>query len=136
MAWIAATASPAFLGGTLVQGLFVLNYPDYVYERWHGTLLYTAIILISVCVNVFAIRILPHLESLILIMHIGLWFILLIPLVCLAPQHSAAWVFTDFENLGGWSSNGVAWSIGLLTTAFPFTSKSTCNILVEVVTYG
>lgn len=44
----------------------------------------------------------------------------MIPLVCLAPQHSAAWVFTDFENLGGWRNNGVSWCIGLLSSAFPF----------------
>ena len=36
-AWVAATATPAFLGATLIQGLFVLNGPEtYVFERWHG----------------------------------------------------------------------------------------------------
>lgn len=100
-----------------------MNDDTYVFQRWHGTLLYTAIILSAVVVNIFGIRILPHLESLILLMHIGLWFLLLIPMVCLAPQHSAEWVFTDFENLGGWGSNGVSWCVGLLTSAFPFTGK-------------
>jgi choline transport protein len=54
LAWIAATATPAFLGATILQGLFVLNDPDgYVYERWHGTLLYFAIILLAVVVSHF-----------------------------------------------------------------------------------
>lgn len=51
LAWIAATATPSFLGATLIQGLFVLNNPDYVFERWHGTLLYFAIILLAVAVS-------------------------------------------------------------------------------------
>lgn len=123
LAWLAATAAPSFLAGTLIQGLFVLNDDagTYTYERWHGTLLYSAVILSAIFVNIFGIKILPHLESFILLLHIGLWFLLLIPMVCLAPRHSAKWVFTDFENLGGWSSNGVSWCVGLLTSAFPFT---------------
>lgn len=37
-------ASGAFLAGTIIQGLLFLNYPSsYVFERWHGTLLFYAI---------------------------------------------------------------------------------------------
>lgn len=121
LAWVAATATPAYLGATLLQGLFVLNNPNYAFARWHGTLLYFAVIFIAVFVNVYLIKFLPYLETIILILHIGLFFALLVPLVYLAPQHSAEFVFTDFENLAGWSSNGIAWCVGLLTCAFPFT---------------
>jgi len=74
-------------------------------------------------------------ESIILLLHIGLWFLFVIPLVCLAPQHSAAWVFTDFENLGGWTNNGISWCIGLLSSAFPFvgTIFSALNHKLEVL---
>lgn len=133
LAWIAATATPAFLGATLLQGLFVLNNPSYVFERWHGTLLYFAVILIAVFVNVYLIKFLPYLETIILVLHIGLFFAIVIPLVYLAPQHSAQFVFTDFENLGGWSSNGMAWCVGLLTCAFPFTGyDGACHMSEEI----
>ncbi|RMZ79685.1 hypothetical protein DV738_g3256, partial [Chaetothyriales sp. CBS 135597] len=133
-AWVAATATPAFLGATLIQGLFVLNDPDgYVYERWHGTLIYFAIILLAVVVNVWLIKFLPYLETIILVLHIGLFFALLVPLVYLAPQHSARFVFTDFENLGGWSSGGIAWCVGLITCAFPFTGyDGACHMSEEI----
>ncbi|KAJ9298651.1 hypothetical protein DTO271G3_3618 [Paecilomyces variotii] len=121
IAWMAAVASPAFLGGTIIQGLLVLNDESYVFERWHGTLLFTAIVVLSVCVNIFAIKYLPHLETLMLLLHVGMFFLLLIPMVYLAPQHSAKFVFTDFESLGGWNNNGIAWCVGLMTSAFPFT---------------
>ncbi|RMD40943.1 hypothetical protein DV735_g4217, partial [Chaetothyriales sp. CBS 134920] len=134
LAWVAATATPAFLGATLIQGLFVLNNPDgYVYERWHGTLIYFAIILLAVVVNVWLIKFLPYLETIILVLHIGLFFALLVPLVYLAPQHSARFVFTDFENLGGWSSGGIAWCVGLITCAFPFTGyDGACHMSEEI----
>lgn len=133
LAWIAATATPAFLGATLLQGLFVLNDENYVYARWHGTLLYFAVILLAVFVNVYLIKFLPYLETIILILHVGLFFALLVPLVYLAPQHSAQFVFTDFENLGGWSSNGIAWCVGLITSAFPFTGyDGACHMSEEI----
>lgn len=121
LAWVAATATPAFIAATLLQGLLVLKDPNYVLERWHGTLLFFAILLLSVSVNIWLIKFLPYLETIILVLHVGLFFALLVPLVYLAPQHSAEFVFTDFESLGGWSSPGIAWCVGLLTCAFPFT---------------
>ncbi|ERF74098.1 hypothetical protein EPUS_06367 [Endocarpon pusillum Z07020] len=133
LGWIAATATPAFLGATLLQGLFVLNDSSYVYQQFHGTLLYFAVILLAILVNVFLIRFLPYLETLILILHIGLFFALLVPLVYLAPQHSAVFVFTDFESRVGWNSRGIAWCVGLLTTAFPFTGyDGACHMSEEI----
>ncbi len=85
----------------MIQGLIVVNNETYIPGRWHGTMLFIAIVALSVSVNVFAIKYLPHLETLILILHVGLFFVLLVPLVYLAPQHSARFVFTDFENLAG-----------------------------------
>jgi choline transport protein len=133
LAWITATAAPAFLGATLLQGLFVLDDPTYTYERFHGTLLYFAILIFAILVNIFLIRFLPYLETIMLILHIGLFFALLVPLVYLAPQHSAAFVFTDFESRKGWDSRGIAWSVGLLTTAFPFTGyDGACHMSEEI----
>jgi len=133
LAWIAATAAPAFLGATLLQGLFVLDDPSYLYERFHGTLLYFAILIFAILVNIFLIKFLPYLETTMLILHIGLFFALLVPLVYLAPQHSAAFVFTDFESRKGWDSKGIAWSVGLLTTAFPFTGyDGACHMSEEI----
>lgn len=133
LAWIAATATPAFLGATLLQGLFVLNDPEYSYDRLHGTLLYFGIILIAILVNIFLIKFLPYLETIILILHVGLFFALLVPLVYLAPQHSATFVFTDFESRWGWDSRGIAWCVGLLTAAFPFTGyDGACHMSEEI----
>ena len=116
--------SVAFLTATIMQGLFVLQYPDYIYKRWHATLLMWALTAITFVINVFGIRILPHLETLAGACHVLFFFALLIPLVYLAPTTSSAkFVFTDFQNQGGWSSDGVSWCLGLLTATFSLVGK-------------
>jgi len=52
LAWVAAAAAPAFFGATLTQGLMVLNNDSYTPERWHSTLLYVAVVLSAIMVNV------------------------------------------------------------------------------------
>ena len=52
MAWVAAAAAPAFFGATLTQGLMVLNNEMYMPERWHSTLLYVAVVVSALLVNV------------------------------------------------------------------------------------
>lgn len=43
LGWQTGPASTAYVTGTNIQGLLVLNYPEYVAEKWHGTLLTIAI---------------------------------------------------------------------------------------------
>ena len=119
-AWQANIASVGYLTATNLQALIVLNYENYIYERWHGTLIFWMIVIFSACVNIFAIKALPHLETLVGILHVCLWFIWTIPLVYLLPHNSATFVFTDFENNSGWSNNGISWCLGLLTVTYPF----------------
>ena len=123
-AWQANICSVANLTSNQIQALLVLNYDSYTPERWQGTLLFWAVVIVAGFINVFGVRILPHLETLMGVLHICLWFAFFIPLVYLSPQNSASFVFTHFENSSGWKSNGVSWCIGLLTSAFPFVGKS------------
>jgi choline transport protein len=118
---VAVTASVAFLAATMIQGLIILNYPEtYTPELWHGTLMYWAVTLVIVLINIFGIRIFPYIETLALILHVIFFFCILVPLVHLAPRNSAEFVFGTFSNTGGWSSDGVSWCIGLLTSTYAF----------------
>ena len=38
----------------------------------------------------------------------------------MGSHHDASFVFTSFQNQSGWSSDGVAWCLGLLTTSYGF----------------
>lgn len=114
-------ASAPFLAGTMIQGLLVLNYsPDsYTFERWHGTLLYWAILAFSALVNIYGSRALPIIENLTMALHVMLFFVLLIVMCVVSPtKNSAAFVFGNFQNQSGWSNDGIAWCIGLLSSCY------------------
>ncbi|RDW82675.1 amino acid transporter I-2 [Coleophoma cylindrospora] len=131
--WNANTAAGAYFGATLTQGLLVLNYPDYGYERWHGTLLMYAIMLMVVIVNTVAVRLLPKIEGAMLAIHVIGFFAILIPLVKLAPHGSPSSVFSEFGNLGGFKSDGLAWFVGLISTNLPFVGyDGPCHMAEEV----
>lgn len=117
-------ASGAFLAGTIIQGLLVLNYPStYVFERWHGTLLFYAIASLGFFFNTYLVRLLPRIESSFLVIHILGFFGILIPLTYLAPHGSVADVFKNFNNGGGWSTTGLSFFVGLTTSLYAFIGK-------------
>ncbi|KAL4988635.1 amino acid/polyamine transporter I [Aspergillus falconensis] len=114
--WQCAIVTIAMLAGTIIQGLIVLNDPSYSFERWHGTLLVIAITTFSIFFNTFLARNLPMVEALILIIHVVGLFAIIIPLWVLAPRNNAKAVFTEFNNGGGWNSDGTATLVGFSTT--------------------
>ena len=120
ISWQAALAGSAFLGGTMIQGLVSLNRPEYHAERWHGTLILYAILLIALFVNTYLARLLPEIESYVLILHIVGFFCVIIPLTYLAPHHSAKEVFATFTNAGGWEDKGLSFFVGVSTSMFAF----------------
>jgi choline transport protein len=102
----------------MIQGLLVLCNPNYVFKNWHGTLLVIAITAFCIIFNTFLAKRLPLVEKMVLIIHILGFFAVLIPLWVLAPRSSPSEVFTEFLNLGGWSSTGLAFMVGLLSPIY------------------
>ena len=89
VAWQAAVASSSYLGGTILQGLLVLNYSDYGFQRWHGTLLVYALDAIGAVFNTLLARYLPEIEGAILVFHIAGIFFIIVPLIYLSPRWAA-----------------------------------------------
>lgn len=118
MGWQTGIASIAFLAGTQIQGLLVLNYSTYVFERWHGTLIVIAVSCFSIIFNTVAAKQLPMVEGLVLILHVFGFFAILIPLWVLAPRTPAKTVFTEFSDNGMWGNVGLSCMIGMLSPVF------------------
>ena len=97
----------------------MLSYPSYSFQRWHGTLLLYAVLLVTLFVNTVAVRILPALEGVILILHVLGFLAILIPLVHLAPISSTEFVFTAWSNSSGYP-DGLSWFVGLTTSSVLF----------------
>lgn len=124
MAWQATVASASALTGQMIQGLVVLNYPNYPFERWHGTLIIYGVMLVAVIFNTVLASQLPNVESTILVLHIIGFFAILIPLVVLAPHGSAHDVFALFLNGGGYQTQGLSFFVGVTGAVFAFVGKS------------
>ena len=133
LGWIANLTAGVWFTGTMIQGLLVLNYPSYAFERWHGTLILFAALLCCVIVNTLLGRIFPHIETFVLVLHLAGFFAILIPLVVLAPKGSPSFVFAQFTDVAGWNSNGLAWFIGLISSNLPFVGyDGPCHLAEEV----
>lgn len=98
--------------GEVIQGLIALNVQDYVWERYHATLLTIAIITFSIVFNtVLAVR-LPLIEGIVLILHVAGLFAIIIPLWVTAPRGNAHDTLLLFTDNGGWGNKGLAAMIG------------------------
>ena len=104
----------------MIQGLLVLNYDGYKFERWHGTLLFYAITGLSLFINTYLARLLPKIEAMVLGIHVVGFICILVPLIYLAPHGSARDVFATFNNGGDWGSQGLSFFVGVPTSMFAF----------------
>jgi amino acid transporter len=118
MGWQTGISSVAFLAGTQIQGLVVLNNPDYVFERWHGTLICIAVTIFAIFFNTVLAKKLPYVEGMVLFLHVFSFFAILIPLWVLSPRVPATDVFTTFLDGGGWGNVGLACLVGMLSPVF------------------
>jgi choline transport protein len=100
----------------------------------HGTFLIWAVATVFCAVSIWGIRLLPAIELLGGICHVAFFVILLNVLVVRSPSYSSTdFVFTNFENAGGWSNDGVSWCNGLLTVVYCFVGSDGCIHLSKEV---
>ena len=126
--WQAVVTTAAFFVGTLTQGMVVENHSEYNFQRWHGTLITWAAIVLALAFNTVLIGALPKVEGMVLVLHILGFIAILIPLVHLAPHSAASEVFTVFVNGGNWNSQGLSFFIGLVGNAISFLGKSSISV--------
>lgn len=113
-AWQAGATSGCYLAGTVIQGLVVLNHPDpnYVPQRWHGSLIAIAMVFISAFINTVLSPKLPFIGIIIGLLHIFGFIAVIVPLWVLAPLSKPHDVFTNFNNGGNWGSVGLNALVG------------------------
>lgn len=115
LGWQAGCAAGCYLAATEIQGLIILNHPNYAPQRWHGTLLALALVFILLFINTILAKELPSIEGILLILHVSGFIGILVTLWALAPHSSPHDVFNDFNDGGNWHSMGLATLIGILS---------------------
>ena len=133
MAWIATVATECMFAGTMLQGALILDYPKYVSQRWHDTLLTWAIILVNVLINAVIPAALPRIEIGTVTFHIAGFFVILGVLWAYSTPHSADFVFASSLNEGGWSSQGLSYCVGFMGNVATFVGADASVHMAEEV---
>ena len=131
--WQAASVSSTLLSATMIQGVVILNHPDYIPKPWQTILLLYAVLAFATFVNTYLASQLPNIESLVLLVHILGFFAILIPLVHLAPHGSVTDVFNTFLNSGGYSTKTLAFFVGLFVSIFAFIGVDAAAHMAEEI---
>lgn len=130
LGWQTGCAFAAFVTGTQIQGLLVLNYSWYVYQTWHGTLLIIAVLMFAVLFNTFLAQRLHLVEGSILVLHVLGFFGIMIPLWVLSPRASSEAVWTTFYD-PGWGSQGLSSLVGIVASVAPLLGADAAAHMAE-----
>lgn len=116
LAWQSGNAGSILLIGTLIQTIIGLNFPDYSFPSWHGTLIAIGTVVISCVINIFGSRILPQCQNAFFAIGILVYFAFLLPIWVTAPRASSSQVWADFTTTdGGWPGLTLAILVGQQT---------------------
>lgn len=84
----------------MVLALATMNYPSYTPALWQGTMVYWAVMAVAIIINAYTSKILPKLESFILVLHIMGFFAVLIPLVYVGGRLISLGILIDLQTDG------------------------------------
>lgn len=102
LGWLASTASSVFVCTTLVESMVAVGRDSFTFPNWQYTLIMLAFLAITIVFNTWGASSLPMLETLSLLAHLIGFFVVIIPVLIMAPKNSASEVFTSFTSSSGW----------------------------------
>ena len=102
----------------MLQGLALMTNADYNATQWQIPLIYWLVLIFGVLFNTVAVRFLPQIEALVLILHVLGFFAILIPVAVYGIRTDASMVFNTWLNAGNWPTQGLSFLIGLVGPAF------------------
>lgn len=138
LAWIFGTAATAQIVGAQSVSMYALFHPDFVIQRWHVFIAYLICTWACCIVVLYANRALPTVES------IGGFLVvagvLITIIVCAIMPHakgkpyaSSDFVWREWQNETGYSSNGFVFCLGMLNGAFAVGTPDVISHLAEEV---
>lgn len=133
LAWIATIATESIYIGTIIEGLIILENPDFVPQRWQGTLLAWAMVAVAIFINVIIPRILPKFEISILVFHLAGFVAITATLLAMTPKGSTASVFETVLNEGGWPTQGLSYCVGFIGNVATFVGADASVHMAEEI---
>ena len=134
LAWVATVAIETLFAGTIIQGIMILDYPDYDAKQWQGTLITWLVICVCIFINVVIPNWLPKLEVFILVFHLVGFVAILATLWAMTPEYTAHHdVWAKALNKGEWPSQGLSYCVGFLGNVATFVGADASVHLAEEV---
>ena len=134
LAWIATVATESLFAGLMIQGLIILDHPDYDDKPYQGTLFAWLVCAVAVFVNWGIPNLLPKFEIFILVFHIAGFIAVLATLLAMtSPKKSAEFVFTTSLNEGAWPTLGLSYCVGFLGNVATFVGADASVHMAEEI---
>jgi choline transport protein len=129
--WIFDLASIVEIVSNVSVQMYAVYHPDLVIQPWHIYIAFLIITWAGCAVVIFFNRAIPYLQDVGLFLVIGGGLITIIAVAAMPQQHaSKSFVWTDWENVTGWS-NGVAFLTGVLNGAFTIGTPDAVTHMAE-----
>lgn len=107
--WILSALAGIFADTMMIQSYIILFAHDYVYQRWHTSLILIALTTLFTLISIVGIHLLHRMMFFGIALHIAGYIATIVYLlVKVHPKNTASFVFSDLTNLSGWKSDGVS----------------------------
>ncbi|KAL0937196.1 choline transport protein (amino acid permease) [Colletotrichum truncatum] len=118
--WLTLNTTAAYFGARFLAAAAVAGSGGtYEITKWSTYLMFVAVSIIGVFLNIFGYPILNRWNEGALYWSLLSVIVISIVLLSTSPKTDASFVFTNFSNTTGWS-DGTAWMLGLLQSALSF----------------
>ncbi|KAL8810442.1 MAG: hypothetical protein Q9200_002569 [Gallowayella weberi] len=118
--------------------MYGLFHPDYQPETWHAFIGYLVATWATCCVVLFFNRALPVIEKISMVILVAGVFVTIVvcaimPMANGKPYASNNFVWRDWQNKTGWSSNGFVFAAGMLNGAYAIGTPDVVTHIAEEV---
>jgi choline transport protein len=122
-AWTFGTASVSLFGANAILAIYSLYHLDYSPQRWQIFIAYLGVTWTVCAVVLFGQRILPRIANTCAFLCLTIWFVTVMVCAIMPSQTgkgyaSNAFVWQNWDNQTGYSSNGFVFCAGMLNGAF------------------
>ncbi|KAK4499679.1 hypothetical protein PRZ48_010197 [Zasmidium cellare] len=138
VAWIFGAASTSLFAANGVLAMYTVYHPTFVPERWQIFIAYLGIIWIDTAIVCFGQKYLAIFSNISGIACITILFVVIMVCAIMPSQTGAgyasnAFVWTEWQNLTGWSSDGLVFLMGMLNGAYAIgTPDGVCHLCEEL----
>lgn len=117
IAWIFGSANCTLFAAQTVMAMYSVYHPDYVLQRWHVFVAFVVIMWSALSLLLFGQRVLAKAANMMGGLLLVLFFVSTLVLAIMPSRNGAGYashsfVWSDFQNLTGWSSNGLVFVMG------------------------